>query len=129
MSIGRRVRKEDLMDITSTASPEPDPAVLSTIPGAIPGISRDQQQINLVKQLVESLKPPGILETATGIVTLIAWAGFFGAGVLVYTKGYRDKLWNGDPMTAAQWIRASVVTFCCYTVTNLFFLACLASYL
>jgi uncharacterized protein YneF (UPF0154 family) len=67
------------------------------------------------------------LELFFGVLALLAWLSFFAAGIFVSTKGFRDALLGGPNLSARDALRALLVTLCCYTVTNIFFLACISS--
>lgn len=121
----------DSADGARTKLADPDAA------GARPGL-RDDQAVAIVADLTRAAdaKPadappamPGTYETLVGLIALGAWVCFFGAGILVSTKPLRDALWGGAPIPFFTRVGYLIVTLACYTVTNLFFLACLSSFL
>jgi hypothetical protein len=72
---------------------------------------------------------PAFYETLIGALALVAWVCFFGAGILVSTKPLRDAFWGTAPLSFFTRFGYLLVTVCCYTVTNLFFLSCISAFL
>jgi hypothetical protein len=122
----------DMSEDTSTATAAG--SVQDSAELGLPQFSRDVQApsnpLELSnKDLLGKLETPGTFETVLAAIALIAWASFFAAGVLVATSSYRNVLWSSTPIEFTARLRALIVTFCCYTVTNLFFLSCLSAHL
>ena len=91
-----------------------------------PGDVQGSAQVTSLAALANQNPRLSWRETAGGLIALIAWLGFFGAGAMISTQGFRDALLKGG-LTAGQEAGYLAAAVACYTVTNLFFLACLAS--
>jgi hypothetical protein len=113
---------------------------------ASPGVSRDKtgpvagtaaldvvdvhatgQVIHLANEPTEKVTG---LEILSGVLALACWMGFFATGLFVPAATYRLALW--DHSTELGWLTRTsycAIAVCAYTVTNLLFLCCLASFL
>ena len=76
-------------------------------------------------ELTSALAP---FERVALILALMAWTGFFLAGLFVPTQGYRDRLTEGA-LPLDQALQHMAVIALCYTITNVPILCCLAALL
>jgi hypothetical protein len=73
-------------------------------------------------------RTPPVWEIGLGAVLVLGWVVLFGAGTFVPTADYRaDLLTRTRSLTAGQFLEAAGVVLACYTVTNILFLALIAS--
>lgn len=68
-------------------------------------------------------------ELALGIIALIAWVIFFLLGLLSPTEDLRGLVMNKQIVSIVTWIVSFLKIGIAYTLTNIFFLSCVASIL
>jgi hypothetical protein len=95
--------------------PSPDPA-----PESQPAASA-----NLTQPARTRLHPGELL---FGLCILLLWIGFFSAGLSIPTAELRKDLAKPE-LDLPTKLQYSLIVMCCYTVTNLLFLSCLAALL
>ena len=68
-------------------------------------------------------------ELAAGVIVIVLWLAFFGAGLLIPTSEMRDAIWSGGTGSFFLTIGYVIGVGAGYTLTNVLFLCCFAAYL